>query len=302
MNTRQPALLLHPVFLTNLIILLLNDHYLKGYHNNWITGKLSDFCGVFVFAVFFIAILPINKKIFLAFTAFLFAWWKSPLSEPFITYLNNSLSIPVYRVIDYSDLAALLTLPFAYYIKRLSSPSTYLKQVAVYIIGITALFSFCATSVARSIIYYPRQPNEIVFNESFYTRLSEGEILKRLNPFQLIYSKDSVRYYKVIESEDFYYRVSSANDSNYIWLPVSNKLDSVLYVKRIEPGFYTIPLSLLNNDTLVDLQISIRPSGPKKGMVLKVESFQIANGTTPADFYDGKLPARYKRYFTKLLR
>ena len=37
-------------FLACLGLLLLNDFYLKTEYHNWLTGKLSDVCGLYVFA------------------------------------------------------------------------------------------------------------------------------------------------------------------------------------------------------------------------------------------------------------
>jgi len=43
-------------FVICLGLLLLNDFYLKFEYHNWLTGKLSDFCGLFIFPVFWSAI------------------------------------------------------------------------------------------------------------------------------------------------------------------------------------------------------------------------------------------------------
>ena len=42
-------------FNITLAILLLNDFILKDLYGNWLTGKLSDFAGLFVFSLFFSA-------------------------------------------------------------------------------------------------------------------------------------------------------------------------------------------------------------------------------------------------------
>ena len=49
-------------FLICLIGLLLNDFYFKAAYPNWLTGKLPDFCGLFVFALFWTAFFPRYKK------------------------------------------------------------------------------------------------------------------------------------------------------------------------------------------------------------------------------------------------
>ena len=213
------------------------------------------------------------------------------------------MEIPLSRIVDYTDLLALVTLPFAYTLQPRSVPTTYLKQYAVYLVGLTSLFSFCATSVPRHITYYPTKPNEVLFKETFTSNYTEREILDKLDPLHQGYTRDSVRYYKVLEREDLYYRVPAGGDNSYNWIPVSYNSDSSLFVKRIEPGFYTIPRYILNKDTLLNLEIEIHPSGLKKGMIVKVESFQTTNGPGPAELRDEKKVRRkYKKHFTWLLR
>lgn len=51
-----PPLPLHPVFLTALTLLVLNDHVLKQAFGNWWTGKLSDGAWVILAPLFMIAV------------------------------------------------------------------------------------------------------------------------------------------------------------------------------------------------------------------------------------------------------
>jgi hypothetical protein len=39
----------HPITILSIIILIINDHVLKTYYSSWLTGKLSDFAGLFFF-------------------------------------------------------------------------------------------------------------------------------------------------------------------------------------------------------------------------------------------------------------
>ena len=49
-------------FMTGLILLLLNDFIFKEMYGNWLTGKLSDFTGLFIFPLFWTALFPKNKN------------------------------------------------------------------------------------------------------------------------------------------------------------------------------------------------------------------------------------------------
>lgn len=50
--------ILHPLFLVCLALLLCNDFWLKEEFSNVITGKLSDFTGLFIFPFFWSAFFP----------------------------------------------------------------------------------------------------------------------------------------------------------------------------------------------------------------------------------------------------
>jgi hypothetical protein len=58
MNDRQLHLLVSPGFLGCLFVLLFNDFVLKQQIHNGLTGKLSDFAGLFVFPLFLTALFP----------------------------------------------------------------------------------------------------------------------------------------------------------------------------------------------------------------------------------------------------
>jgi hypothetical protein len=107
-------MLTRPGFLTALILLLANDLYLKAHATSWLTGKLSDFAGLFVFAAFWTAVAPRHRRAIHFATAGAFLLWKSPWSEPLITLWNVYGPWDVQRVVDYTDWVALLTLPISY--------------------------------------------------------------------------------------------------------------------------------------------------------------------------------------------
>jgi uncharacterized integral membrane protein len=129
------------LFILSLTLLLLNDFYLKQAFHNEITGKLSDFCGLYVFVVFWSSILPKHKKTIFWVTGLLFVLWKSPGSQLIIDFFSINL-FTINRVVDITDLSALLVLPLAY-------NSTLLKLNLSFkssLIAVVSLFAFAATS------------------------------------------------------------------------------------------------------------------------------------------------------------
>lgn len=303
MKRTQPALLLHPLFLLSLVLLLLNDFYFKYQFHNWFTGKLSDFTGLFIFTIFLIALLPSEKKNIIVISGLFFCWWKSPLSDYFIEFFNYYLSLPVKRVIDYTDLYALLVLPFAYQVKPPNYSVTLMRTGAVYAIGIFSLFSFCATSMPRHLMYYSYRENEIRLDESFASPLTEPEILKKLGVNGNDYKKDSIRFYRVTQYENFYYRVKDHDDSTQKWIPVSNSADSSLFIRKVSPAFFVIPQYVLANDTLYNLELHLYSTGRKKKPTgIQIESFITKRPSAYNDFYYSKKRKKYIKHFKTLFK
>lgn len=142
-------------FLLALFLLLLNDFYLKAVYHNFGTGKLSDFAGLFVFAVFFYALLPKWKNQIFIGTALFFIYWKSSYAEAFINFWNQYAPFAIGRVVDYSDLWALMILPIAYWFTEDSSTKFAKLRIAYPIPLCLSIFAFMATSY-RSIIEAPK--------------------------------------------------------------------------------------------------------------------------------------------------
>ena len=148
----KKEILKSPPFLIALFLLLLNDFALKAAFHNWLTGKLSDFAGLFVFVLFWTAFFPRYKKQLFFATALSFVIWKSPLSMPFIEFWNNNF-YKIDRVIDYSDLIALTILPFAYYYSE-NKQIRIRRDFQTAVICVVSLFAFCATSKKGVITHY----------------------------------------------------------------------------------------------------------------------------------------------------
>lgn len=106
-------LLASPGFLWGLAILVLNDWYLKPVFHNWITGKLSDFAGLFIFPLFWMAFFPTKKHLIGLLTAGLFIFWKMPLSQPLLDAWNTLGVWPLTRTTDPGDLWALAMIPLS---------------------------------------------------------------------------------------------------------------------------------------------------------------------------------------------
>ena len=113
----------HPASLLSIGLLLLNDHVLKVVAPSWLTGKLSDFAGLFFFP-FVLAVLlsllldPLRvpprriARVAFGLTAAWFALIKilplvNALTRDFVSHLLN---IQTQIALDPTDLIALLSL------------------------------------------------------------------------------------------------------------------------------------------------------------------------------------------------
>lgn len=176
MKTKE--LILNPYFIIGLIILILNDFYLKYEYGNFITGKLSDLSGVLIFPMFLATIIPKFKKSASLITGIGFIIWKLPLFTPVVDLLNQFLPITIHRVIDYTDYIALLVLPLSHYLINYKNYSfginwVQLKNLSKYSLLVIAFFSFCATSVAMREI--PR--GTIYIGESHTIKLPKDSVI-----------------------------------------------------------------------------------------------------------------------------
>jgi hypothetical protein len=157
-------------FIIGLLLLIVNDHYLKETYHNWFTGKLSDFAGLFIFPLFFVAWNGRFSRHIYWLTAILFIIWKSPLVDPLIEAFNQLEMLPISRVKDWTDLIALSILPISYLYQR-SIQSNKVIWTPMPII-LLASFSFIATS---------RSPGaNAEFNKEYSFQISIDSLQKKV--------------------------------------------------------------------------------------------------------------------------
>jgi hypothetical protein len=151
LTTRQPLLLTNPVFITSLLLLIFNDFLFKSIGHNWLTGKLSDFAGVIVLALLLAYLFPRLSGKAALLSGVIFILWKSPLAGPLISWSNSALNWPISRVIDYTDLIALVVLPFTWlYIKSIAGKPNMLTWPvwSRHLLLFTGAFACVATAMS----------------------------------------------------------------------------------------------------------------------------------------------------------
>lgn len=167
-----------PPFLIGLTVLLLNDLILKYEFTNTLTGKLSDFAGLFIFPLFFSAIFPKYTKAIYGLTIAIFGYWNTSLSQGLIDYFNYS-GIHIGRTIDPTDFLAFAILPISYnHFKRLIvKPAIEIYAPLRIAITSITIFSFFATTL-------PKQSVELgIYSKKTYTLdMSKTALFEKLSP------------------------------------------------------------------------------------------------------------------------
>lgn len=143
---RHSATLLgSPGFLLALALLIINDHWLKSAHPGLLTGKLSDFAGLFVVALALVAWRADRAAVGCVILGTLFTLWKSPVATPLIAAWNATIPWPLARTIDATDLLALAAIPAAVRYAR-SRPRTIAWRPVRYAATAAMLLAVMATS------------------------------------------------------------------------------------------------------------------------------------------------------------
>ncbi len=229
------------IFLFCLFLLLLNDFILKQLFPGLITGKLSDFAGLFVFILFWTWLFPKIKIHIYIFTVLFFIWWKSYFSQTFIDFWNEYIFFQIHRTIDYSDLVALLIIPFAhfYQVKKTKQNVVYNIQhrFLIVLLSCVSIFSFLATTLKRSFQYDQDPKFEYTYKldstpEKIITLINEN--INR-NKYSIDHAHSDARIYSIkFASESEYksflestFRLISYEDSTSLVLLNISSFDKV---------------------------------------------------------------------------
>ena len=152
----QWAPLCSPIFIAALLVLVLNDHWLKGAGllPGWLTGKLSDFAGLIVAPILVAAVFRARTR-----SARILCWtavatvfsaiklW--PVAARALEQLMRALGLSWRVWVDPSDLLALSVLPLAWWVLRSSGaarPSARSSWWLERVTGLTAVLACLATS------------------------------------------------------------------------------------------------------------------------------------------------------------
>src|SRR5262245_57038141 len=140
-----------PAFIAALALLVLNDFVLKPLFHNDLTGKLSDFAGLFALTLFVATLWPQHRRLAACVIAVSFTFWKTSYAEPLIEAWNAVAPFAFGRTVDLTDLVALPMIPLALWAApRLTPwPLPRLLQLAFVVVAPVA---FTATARASYVV------------------------------------------------------------------------------------------------------------------------------------------------------
>ena len=183
MYKRSFDLLRSAGFLLSLFLLILNDHLLKDAFGTWWTGKLSDLAGLFAVTLFWLSFFPRHARIVAGLIGLGFLFWKLPLSDSFIEVWNGLGVLHIGRVIDPTDLIALLMIPLALYYAEHFHPIR-LQRLATVPVLLIATVAFTATSCSSDWLFdqsYPFHVSQSLLSDSLRSLEGEGNVIEVLS-------------------------------------------------------------------------------------------------------------------------
>lgn len=237
--TNRLKQLLSPLFIFFLVLLLVNDFFLKAAFHNELTGKLSDFSGLFIFPIFWSVVFPRQKLWIFILTAVAFTFWKSDYASGSIEFITPYLGVR--RTVDLSDLIALPMILLAWlYIKReFQQPinTALLSRLSTYFIGAVAIFSFCATTQQKYIQSFD-QPQYVLLQDPVLNDLdSYSEFVCYKRDSLLIVKLNYLNISKPVRQDDYNKNLSIKNLDKDILHSIA---DSAMLVPPGKITFVTI--------------------------------------------------------------
>jgi len=269
----------NPLFFIALIILLVNDHYFKLIYGNWWTGKISDFTGMIVLPL---VLCYFSRKIItnLIFSGLLFVFWKSHISQEVIDFYNAFAIIQISRVVDYTDLIALFSLPFVYwYARKLTKISQWKfnfgPKVSLVIL-LPVVFVFIATAPPYYLRYTYSNGNLKCYKCNATIKMSETEILQLMSEMDLNIQIDSQLTYGLSEHENTYMKDSLSPEKEII--------------------YYRIDQLTIDQDTLSDIQFSFQHLSEDKTKIW------VGGMNVSENFDYTNADRKVRRYYRKILK
>jgi len=268
---RNKYLILNYIFIICLVVLFVNDHFLKVQFSNGLTGKLSDIVGIVILPLLLTYIFPKLKTKSIWISALLFTFWKSPYSQSLIDFYNQLTFIQITRVVDYSDLFVLFLLPVPYFLMHTIKEwnTVKIKNIQPFLVLFPTVLVLMSTSPPPS-FYYTYSDGNFRCNKCNITvKHTQEEVIEKLRQANMVF--DSI--YPM--SEFTHQRIPGLRSQDI--------------------HFYKINTIVIGQDTLRNLDFSMRSISDTK-TTIHFNGMDI-NRTTSHD----QLYRKIKKYYKSLI-
>ena len=293
---RNRFLLLNYVFVVSIILLFINDHFLKLYFHNWFTGKFSDFLGMIIFPLFLAYVFPKLRTFSILVSFILFIFWKSPFSEGFIDFYNQISPIAVTRVVDYTDFIAFVFLIIPFLLIKYDALLQPLKirKISPALVLVPSVFVMMATSPPP---YYRFGSNGLVSFQDYSFRMqkSKAEALDELKNRNILFKKDTL---KIMKRNNISSESLIMNGTDLKTLEVDKEILKKELERKIQfYDYYIIDSLKIGNETLKDIRFELEElSKSKVKIILKSVVLEERNTNNK------KLQKKFRKIYRELLK
>ena len=293
---RNKFLLLNYVFVVSIILLFINDHFLKLYFHNWFTGKFSDFLGMIIFPLFLAYIFRRLRtfSIFISFVLFIF--WKSPFSEGFIDFYNHISPIAVARVVDYTDFIAFIFLVIPFLLIKYDSllQPFKIRKINPALVLVPSVFVMMATSPPP---YYRFGSDGLVsFQDySFKMQKNKKEALDELKNRNILFKKDTLM---IIRRNNISSESLIMNGTDLKTLEVDKEILKKELERKIRfYDYYIIDSLKIGDETLKDIRFELEEINKSKIKII-LKSVVLEGRNTNHK----KLQKKFRKIYRELLK
>lgn len=270
-NRRNKYYVLNFVFLFWLLMLLVNDHYLKHELSNGFTGKLSDLAGMFLLPLLLAFLFPRLKHGAVWVSAIAFVFWKSPFSQGAIDLYNQCSFVQTSRVVDLTDLYVLFVLPLPYVLIRKIDALDFLKVRKIHssLVLVPTVLALMATSPPPSYYYTRTEGNLACFRCNLTVNYNQDELVEKLRKMDIVFD-----------------RIAPIDPS---------VIDRVPGLERENVHVYRLDQLIIEDDTLRNLDFTMRTvkDGTTK---IYFNGMQVAE-----DISTRKLASGLRKYYKRIL-
>ncbi len=303
---RNKSLLCNVIFILSLIILFLNDHFLKLYFHNWFTGKLSDVVGIILLPFLLTFLFPKLRQNSVYLTALFFIFWKSSYSGKLIEIYNFISPISIHRVVDYTDLFVMIFLAVPYYfIKNQEQLLKFeIRKTSPVFILIPSLLILMSTSPPRYYHYNPNRGN-ISFSSNFVFSVegkNKDEVISEFSKRNISVHKDTAyiineHYYQLLNGKMIEKNLKSETE---IYKINQDSLKQEIFKRVASSDNYIIDSLQFGDEKVKNVRFwMFDVTNPKKRVSAEIHLKYL---TTDKNLSQGSVQRKLKKFYKEAIK